>query len=574
MMHSVDVCIVGAGFSGLLAAILVSQRGGTCCIIEKHAITSGSISNAHYLNAYSLEILSAAGLSIDALRAVAVDDEIDKRMVVCHTLNRTLAQVNLLEESDYEDRFSRIGRFGACLNVRASHLHAMLVTRANELGIDIRSQHQVLSLDFSNHLVHVQDSVTMDSASIQCGYLMGCDGAQSQIAQLSSRFVSREQEFQYFFTVECHGSIRQFVQDPALFYWVYHEQMIACLVNFDIDHLQVLQVPVMSGQASTWTENHIRECFSAILDIPTSACQHRFTIRGEWALKTARLDQAQTDNWVYFCGDAFHQVLPAGGLGLNQALADVFNLIWKLDLDQQSLSSVSILDTYACERTPVADKVIEQSIDNYQQFMSMASQFLGGADQSWLRWVSNTLPRSLCQPMISSWLRTIRSLHDVGYISSSWDHVMRLNRTHFDGMSMHYAAKYTSRLIFEPSQRIFYALDTVPHALYVGYRLQSFTCRLNGKIVYLSDCLKYSQWTIVFVAGGVGIPDMLSGAMGRFQVLSIDDDCQSIHALPLRASHCILIRPDRYLAAHIDLTDRDCVRRFSVFCQSLMSCSI
>lgn len=571
MKRSVDVCIVGAGFSGLLAAILVVQRGGSCCIIEKHPIESGSISNAHYLNAYSLEILVTAGLSIDKLRDAAVDDQIDQRMVVCHTLNRTLAQLDLSEQPDYADRFTRIGQFGACLNVRACYLHALLVARANELGVDICSQYQVLSADFSNHVLYVQDVVTMKSSSIHCCYMIGCDGAQSQIAQLSSRTVHREQEFQYFFTVECHGSIRDYVQDQALFYWVYHEQMIACLVNFDIDRLQILQMPVISGQASSWAEDHIRERFSAILGIPLNACQHRFVIRGDWALKTGRLDQAQAENWVYFCGDAFHQVLPAGGLGLNLALADVFNLVWKLDLNRQSTSSQFYLDTYASERIPVADHVIEQSIDNYRQFMLMASQFIGGADHSWLRWVSRVLPNNLYQPLISSWLRSIRLLHDVGCTSSSWDHVMLANRTHFDGMSMHYSAKYSGRLIFEPSRRVFYALDRVPHALYVGYRIQSFTCRLAGKIVHLSDCLDYGNWTIVFVDGGFVIPSTLNDAICSFQTLFVEADPHLTHALPLYQTHCILIRPDRYLAAHVDLTDNDCVRRFIMFCRTLVT---
>ena len=569
MKRSIDACIVGAGFSGLLSAILIRQHGGTCCIIEKHPIESGSISNAHYLNAYSLEILVEAGLSIDDLRMAAVDDVLDKRMVVCHSLNHTLAQVDLASQSDYADRFSRIGRYGAFLNVRACRLHAMLLDRALDLGVEIRSLHRVLSLDISNHTLLVQNITSNDELLIECDYLVGCDGAESQVAQLSSRFLQSERAFQHFFTVECYGSIRDCVQDAALFYWVYHEKMVACLVNFDIDHLQVLQIPVLPGQGDGLSEHDIRDRFAAILGVPSHQCQHRFKIRGEWALKTAQLDHAVTDNWVYFCGDALHQVLPAGGFGLNLALADVYNLIWKMDIAKQSAHSLARLATYADERIPVAEATIQQSIDNYREFITMATQFMGGADRSLLNLVSTIFPENLSHLLTKSWLRTVRLLHDSGCLSVGWSDVMKKNRTHFDGMSMHYSAKYQGPLIFEPTQRAIYALDRVPHALYVGYRIQSFVCFLDDQRVYLSDYLSYQKWTIVFVSDGVSVPKILSEVIHSFQVLRVGIDDRVTQALPLSQSHCILIRPDRYLAAHVDLTCSDTIRRFTAFCQSL-----
>ena len=53
---------------------------------------------------------------------------------------------------------------------------------------------------------------------------------------------------------------------------------------------------------------------------------------------------------IFFLGDAAHLVAPFGARGLNSAVQDVENLVWKLALVLRGVASVSLLETYQTER--------------------------------------------------------------------------------------------------------------------------------------------------------------------------------------------------------------------------------
>jgi len=55
---------------------------------------------------------------------------------------------------------------------------------------------------------------------------------------------------------------------------------------------------------------------------------------------------------VFFAGDSAHLVAPFGARGLNSAVQDVENLVWKLVFVLQGHSPESLLDTYQAERWP------------------------------------------------------------------------------------------------------------------------------------------------------------------------------------------------------------------------------
>jgi 2,4-dichlorophenol 6-monooxygenase len=73
----------------------------------------------------------------------------------------------------------------------------------------------------------------------------------------------------------------------------------------------------------------------------------------------------------FLLGDAAHQMLPAGGFGLNSGIADAHNLMWKLALALQLGKEdrpeivAPLLDSYEEERRPVAESCIETSLKNY-----------------------------------------------------------------------------------------------------------------------------------------------------------------------------------------------------------------
>ncbi|CAI7630830.1 unnamed protein product [Penicillium discolor] len=64
---------------------------------------------------------------------------------------------------------------------------------------------------------------------------------------------------------------------------------------------------------------------------------------------------------IFCLGDAMHRHPPFNGLGSNTCIQDAFNLAWKLAYVSKGLASPSLLSTYSRERQPVGHSVITRA---------------------------------------------------------------------------------------------------------------------------------------------------------------------------------------------------------------------
>jgi hypothetical protein len=75
----------------------------------------------------------------------------------------------------------------------------------------------------------------------------------------------------------------------------------------------------------------------------------------------SRIASRYTSGRVFLVGDAAHVHSPLGGPGLNLGLQDAVNLGWKMAAVIANGADPALLDTYAAERRPAAERVVMHS---------------------------------------------------------------------------------------------------------------------------------------------------------------------------------------------------------------------
>jgi 2,4-dichlorophenol 6-monooxygenase len=94
-----------------------------------------------------------------------------------------------------------------------------------------------------------------------------------------------------------------------------------------------------------------------------------------WSLEGLVASRLRVGN-VFLLGDSAHRHPPTGGLGLNTAVGDAYNLCWKIAAVLRGQASNKLLDTYEPERKPVGARAVQRSVENFMNHLATA-QVLG-----------------------------------------------------------------------------------------------------------------------------------------------------------------------------------------------------
>ncbi|CAA0124851.1 3-(3-hydroxy-phenyl)propionate/3-hydroxycinnamic acid hydroxylase [Mycolicibacterium vanbaalenii] len=368
MSDTAEVIIVGAGPTGLASAKLLSDLGIRVALIDPFRIAT------HHP------------------RATHIDDE-------------TVRIMQTLGAAQLEPTFFRSSSGGYRLFDRHSQLIWYLPWRPEPTDQGWHGDYQFFQPDFENLLrgrlhaapntelwlgwraqevtqsatqvtVMVRNNRSGEEKTLTARYLIGCDGARSEVRKLVSPDVE-----------DLHGTHRSLIVD------------IAPLVDSPA-------VPEHDAYTKAAPPNPIT-C------LPTAHGMYRF----EWLLRPSdetgdfeepgrwyellkpfyapgdyRIARADVYRWeslmptrwrddnVFIAGDAAHQMPPFLGQGMCSGLRDAMNLAWKLAACLRDGACDSLLDTYQSERAPHVRVFVEGAVAvaNGVEAMAEAPAELGG----------------------------------------------------------------------------------------------------------------------------------------------------------------------------------------------------
>ena len=389
---AVEVIIIGAGPVGLTASLLLSRYGVKHLVIEQRLEPTGH-PQAHFISCRSMEVFRELnGLEREIRRRGAPLDEW-RRYVYCTNV------VDLPEKTDGSDsrgssllgavdHFAngpdhRISPTWEC-NLPQNELEQILRQAVIQSPFSQLLEGRHAAVAESEHGVELTltDVRTGQSETKICRYAVCADGAHSETrTQLN---ISRDRKTDvlqnlinvHFISPELSETIRRTI--TGMLYFVYSPQAIGVIVNHSLDRGEfVLQLPYFPPhqEAADYSDERCRAIIHQLVGRPVAVDIR--SIR-PWRLSAWNARRYRSSGGrCFLLGDAAHQMLPAGGFGLNSGIADAHNLMWKLalalQLGQEDRPEIvaPLLNSYEEERRSVAENCIETSLKNYHITMTV-----------------------------------------------------------------------------------------------------------------------------------------------------------------------------------------------------------
>ena len=393
--EQVPVLVVGGGGAGLTASILLSSYGVRHLLVSAAPSTS-IMPKAHVLNQRAMEALADAGVA----------DEIYRQGTPPQAMSHTAWYLDIAGDTDAGRTIHKMecwdGGYTDPAWVAASpcrqtnlpqiRLEPILRRRADALNAGmVRFNHELVSLeqDRGGVTALVRNKDTGETYEVRSDYLLGCDGGRTVGRAVGVQLDGRRDVMR---SVSIHMSAdlsRWQRDEDVLIRWIVHTQYAGAF------SVLVPMGPTRWGPASEEWVFH--------MNYPPEFEPHFDTDEKVIALMRERAGLPDLDpvvhvvtRWrmeglvassthvgrVFLVGDAAHRHPPTGGLGLNSAVHDAYNLCWKLALVLQGKAGDGLLDSYHAERFPAFARNTQRSVENALNHLALIESLGIAADKS------------------------------------------------------------------------------------------------------------------------------------------------------------------------------------------------
>jgi 2-polyprenyl-6-methoxyphenol hydroxylase-like FAD-dependent oxidoreductase len=345
-LEATDVLVVGAGPTGLMAAVVLARAGVRCLIVDAAAGPTDT-SKAALVHAATLELLDEIGAAEELVAAGVI-----ARRIVVREQGRVLTRIAL-------DCLQ--SRYPFALGVPQSTTEQILLRRLGELGgWVVRRCHRVESIktDGDGYLVSGVDQSGSDAAAdeavpftVRARYVIGADGAHSTVrAAVGLAFPGDTYASQ--FVLADVGLTHEAASEAA---------------TISLSPLGVTVIAQLPGGnhrivATVDTDSVPAAPDRAFLNtlLRDRGLVERLSGEPAWSSRF-RVHHRVADHFrsggVFLAGDAAHIHSPAAGQGMNTGIADAYELATRLAA-RLAGADPTVLDGYELNRRTAALEVL------------------------------------------------------------------------------------------------------------------------------------------------------------------------------------------------------------------------
>ncbi|MGH3899639.1 MAG: FAD-dependent monooxygenase [Pseudonocardiaceae bacterium] len=351
-----DILVVGAGPSGLTAALQLARCGVQVRVVDRK---SGPVEQARatLVHARTLEYFDRLGLADQAM-----EQGVPITRVEIHEKRRASAHLPL-----FEPGIEGQTRFPCALSLEQSKTERILVAALAEHGVTVEWGGSVESVADNNREVSVTVRRADRLDTITARRVIAADGASSTVRRC----------LDIAFTGTTYPQVG-LLADVALDVDLPPNRLRLILTRGGFVGI----LPIGGGYyrlfgavppGFTWSTVQREISHDAYAELTTDELQRwfddYFQVDGKlgeisWAslfrFHSRIADRFSSGN-VFLVGDAAHIHNPAGGQGLNLGVGDAMNLAWKLALVARGEAKEDLLKSYEAERYSVAQRIIRNT---------------------------------------------------------------------------------------------------------------------------------------------------------------------------------------------------------------------
>jgi 2-polyprenyl-6-methoxyphenol hydroxylase-like FAD-dependent oxidoreductase len=356
-----QVLIVGAGPTGLSMAAQLLRYEIDFIIIERNERTT-PLSKAVVVQARSLEIFQEIGLAEKAIQKGQVTTAMN-----LFYKGKQKAAVNLSGLGD------GLSPFPFALSLEQSKTEELLVDHlsANRTQIQWKCEFTHFEQHDDGVTVYYKDSTGADR-KVEAMYLVGCDGASSQIRHQMDLSFEGDTVPKIFYVadVKLESSV---INKNELFMFMIKKGFILFFPMEGVGHYRVVGIlPDTTSVDEQFKFENIESTIKEQVIVPVDF--ERVLWFSSYKVHSRKASSFENQR-CYIAGDAAHIHTPAGGQGMNTGMQDAYNLAWKIAYTLRGEVNRSVLHTYSSERGKNANHLL-QTTDRMFDVMSGANPFL------------------------------------------------------------------------------------------------------------------------------------------------------------------------------------------------------